>query len=1009
LEKSSSIVNHEPLLLAIVYLNPNTDRIANIENLEETLINRTEGIENVIVGGDFNVRIGNLNSLEQEIVEGTVIEGGRQPKDLKINLEGRKIVEIMEKLGLIVLNGRSYGDIPGEYTFVNNNGASTVDYVWINLDLAQKIKRFEINDEVLCSDHLPLVVQLEVENYMETTTNLEEEEFIENCYRWDETQATTFKNSLKKNNEDRSSANIYEELRKDIDDTARKLHMVTEKKISNTTIVKKFKKPWYNNRCKTGKYEMRKEYRKWKRGQQDIKLYLEKRKQYKEILKEEERKYDSGLQEQLKNIKNSKQFWQLIRQFRERKTSSRNIIAIHTWNEYLMEIYDQTIERCNMEIFVDVRHAYLDKPITMDELCKTIRNTKNRKTPGPDGILNEQIKNLNHFWLNKLLVLYNNIIETQQIPRGFASSNITMIYKKGNREDPENYRSISLLNNIFKLLTQIIAARIYEWCESVGILNEGQMGFRKGRGCLDGIFSLASIAALKVDSNWKKMYAIFVDFKKAFSSVSQSKLWDKLFRIGVSGRLIKTLQALYQETRTRIKSRGEYTKEVKATVGVLEGDPMSALAFIMYISDMEIEFRNAKLRGIDVDHKTDIIMLMYADDLVILADSKVDLTRKIQALYNYCEKNELTVNVQKTKVMIFKKSGKNRISDVFSYDEEKLEVVHKYNYLGIPFSSSALFHLASKQAVQKGNLASSSVLNTLARAKVENWDVRLKLFHTIAKNTILYAAESWGLRYTEDIERGQLGFFKRLLKLPRSTPGYIVRQEIGLVKIAYWVLKQVLIWWAKLLKMDGHRYPKVCYEALLKKDKSGCDKKYNWATQLKEILIELDFKYIWEAQNHQLLQESTDNILIAYSKMLTDQDERRIALSSYNTLYKSLKLEKGIEKYLQFNVAIFKQRIAAQIRGSGKNIYLNINSTIHSWDTQEICSVCNKHEPEDWEHFLKHCPVYNIVRNVYLMPYFQGEEDDIINLLQITNEEKLNNLCFYIVGALQLRSIARGE
>lgn len=108
----------------------------------------------------------------------------------------------------------------------------------------------------------------------------------------------------------------------------------------------------------------------------------------------------------------------------------------------------------------------------------------------------------------------------------------------------------------------------------------------------------------------------------------------------------------------RVESK--HTQPINITKGVLQGDPISPLLFSIFISDIEEYFRSKELKGINMSINKDIIMLLYADDLVNLASSPADVSRKLRALESYCSDNALEINASKTKLYIFTKVDHQR-------------------------------------------------------------------------------------------------------------------------------------------------------------------------------------------------------------------------------------------------------------------------------------------------------------------------------------------------------------
>ncbi|XP_026678517.1 HEAT repeat-containing protein 5B [Diaphorina citri] len=656
----------------------------------------------------------------------------------------------------------------------------------------------------------------------------------------------------------------------------------------------------------------------------------------------------------------------------------------------------------------DARCKTLDAKVSMDELHEAILKMKSGKSPGPDGILSEQLKNLSIYWLNELRILFDDIMENNNVPQSLAKLDMVMIFKKGDKNLPENYRSIALLNNIFKIFTHILADRIYTWAEENSVINEGQMGFRRKRGCVDGIFVLSSIVHLRMRSMNRMVYAVFIDFQRAFSSVPHDKMWKALFKLGLSGNIIRTIATLYLNTRARVRTQnGEHTKEVKITRGLLEGDPLSALLFILYITDMEDFLRERGIRGVSVNNSQDLLLLMYADDLVLLADSRVQLQNILNLLEIYCDEKGLTVNVKKSNVVIFKQ-GRRSAQDTFRYKGEEVEVKNTFTYLGVMFSSSGLFLQAASQAVMKASVASSSIIKTLIKTRSQSWETKIHLFETIAKSTLLYAAEVWSHRYLEEVERCQMRFYKTVLQISRSTPGYIVRCELGITKIAYYAIKQTIIWWIKILSMPEHRYPKICYYTLMRRHTANPDMKYNWVTQLHSILREAGKLCLWESQDPELVKTEIDSLLDFYKQKYIMEDENRRVLSSYSVIYKTIADGHTMKSYLNIDCPIQVTRTFSQLRAAGANrVYINLKGNIHSWNTTELCTMCNLAVLETLQHVICECPMYADVRSVFLKPILdQGNtlEQVLFNVDCSSMTSKLYAIHNFVCEAMKIRA-----
>lgn len=267
----------------------------------------------------------------------------------------------------------------------------------------------------------------------------------------------------------------------------------------------------------------------------------------------------------------------------------------------------------------------LDRVISYEEVVKCLLQCKNGKAPGVDGICNEFFKNLPQNWILYVTNLFNCILEKETVPKSWGEMTTTMLYKKGDKTDPGNYRPITLVNCVAKLFTQIIYSRMIDWLVGRDLIPESQSGFRKGRSCLDNLFTLLSVMQIHLHKPKTVLYALFIYFKGAFPSISHSLLWKKLYNFGFSNKLIKILISFYSQAYTCIKNNQGSTEFIKITRGVLQGEILSPLLFLLYICDMEDFFYKKDCRGISINHDIEIMMLGYADDYVMLSDSPLEL------------------------------------------------------------------------------------------------------------------------------------------------------------------------------------------------------------------------------------------------------------------------------------------------------------------------------------------------------------------------------------------------
>ncbi|UYV79967.1 K02A2.6-like [Cordylochernes scorpioides] len=223
---------------------------------------------------------------------------------------------------------------------------------------------------------------------------------------------------------------------------------------------------------------------------------------------------------------------------------------------------------------------------------------------------------------------------------------------------PSNYRGIALISNVSKLFTSILRSRLEEWVEGRRVVPENQAGFRKGRSCIDHIFTLTTLIQLSLRKKRGKLYVFFIDLRKAFDTVPHSILWKKLYNLGISYQFISTIRSYYEQATIAIRWKGSFTESIKINSGVLQGEPLSPLLFILFITDLIEIYNNSDLPSVNLPEFGDIHLLLYADDIAIIGESRMNLQKKIKILKEYLDENLMTLNETKSKIMVFRNGGK---------------------------------------------------------------------------------------------------------------------------------------------------------------------------------------------------------------------------------------------------------------------------------------------------------------------------------------------------------------
>ena len=187
-----------------------------------------------------------------------------------------------------------------------------------------------------------------------------------------------------------------------------------------------------------------------------------------------------------------------------------------------------------------------------------------------------------------------------------------------------------------KVLERIVDGLIRQ----VVSIDDSQFGFVPGRGTTDAIFVVRQLQEKYLAAN-KRLYMAFVDFEKAFDWVPRKVIWWALRKLGVDEWIVRLVQGMYSNARSCVLVGEGYSEEFEVKVGVHQGSVVSPLLFIIVLEALSLEFRC----GVPWED-------LYADDLVIIAESLKECVRRLLTWKDAMEKKGLTVNAGKTKIMI---------------------------------------------------------------------------------------------------------------------------------------------------------------------------------------------------------------------------------------------------------------------------------------------------------------------------------------------------------------------
>ena len=262
---------------------------------------------------------------------------------------------------------------------------------------------------------------------------------------------------------------------------------------------------------------------------------------------------------------------------------------------------------------------------------------KSGKAAGPSGIVVEMIKAAGDTGATMIRDLATAIIRDGKVPTDWEESFIVCLYKgKGDALDRGNYQGLKLTEQTMNILEKIVDDLIRQ----VVSVDDTQFGFVPGRGTTDAIFVVRQLQEKYLAVN-KRLYMAFVDLEKASDCVPRKVIWWALRKLGIKEWIVRLVQGMYAYARSRVRVGEGVSKEFEVKVGIHQGSVLSPLLFIIVLEALSREFR----AGVPWED-------LYADDLVIIADSLEECVRRLLIWKEAMEKKGLRVNAGKTKVMI---------------------------------------------------------------------------------------------------------------------------------------------------------------------------------------------------------------------------------------------------------------------------------------------------------------------------------------------------------------------
>jgi hypothetical protein len=933
----------------------------------------------VIMQGDINGRIGNLSDYlkkdKYDDLFGILNHENNPPRnseDKKVCERGSLLIDLCKSGDYRIANGRKPGDIFGKFTSMQWNGSSVVDYVITQASNLNRVVEFKVGKFSPClSDHCPLQykLKLNMDKRVAKETPIDMKELPPRC-KWDQESKTSFVEALKAvemhqmfeklESEDLPPEKGISELSSLLLDCAN-CDILTVENDKKPKQNNPRDKPWFDKDCKTTKKKIGTLANQLKRDPGNTKLreslYFTKR-SFRNMIRKKKTMYKQSIIDKMHLTKATdiKQFWKLLNKLDLDNMNTKNAAAEITareWNNH----YTDLLQSATKGAIPDntAKSGPLDYEITIEEMLEATGILKPGKATGIDIINNEMVLEALKQYPKAFHKIMNSLLKEGEGVINWLTSLLVPIHKKGPTDDPDNYRGIALISCLAKFFYAILNNRLLNFCLKNKILSPSQLGFLAGNRTSDAHIILSNLINDYCHKRSSKIYGCFVDFSKAFDSIPRDRMFKKLLDIGVTGKFYDLIKYIYEGDQVCIKLNDQITPAIKTVMGVRQGCVLSPLLFNIYMSDFPKSL--SKDIGVDLTAEFRFNCIIWADDIILLSDSEVGLNRLLGELKTYSDLNQLKVNTDKTKCMIFNKTGR-LIRRNFYLGSIRLENVRCYKYLGLMITPSGEIKTALDDLRSRALKAYMSLKNKLGISFRDHVDDTTGLFDSLVKPILLYGSDFWGclkLPRNNPIENLHMQFCRQLLGVQKNTTNNGVLLELGRTPLMLEAQRLSIKNWERIKDQN-------CNSLVTKSYENACEKMLDWNERIKKLISEHGMQY--------KLSENSSKISNAFSGRATDifvQDafsgisKPEAKLRTYSLI--KYKFER--EEYLEQIRNTKHRQTLTKFRLSNHKLMIETGRHIKLPKEKRICQVCNN-GIEDEVHFLVKCNQYRTL-NPYLI------------------------------------------
>ena len=451
----------------------------------------------------------------------------------------------------------------------------------------------------------------------------------------------------------------------------------------------------------------------------------------------------------------------------------------------------------------------LDREVSRSEVEQVLKKLKNGKAAGMDEIPYEMYKWGGERMVDLLVCLFRAIWTEERVPERWNESRVILLHKGGHKSKKElkNYRPIALMDTVGKIFCMLVNERLKECIEVNGVLSEEQNGFRVDRRGEDNMFVVRELMEGCKSEN-KRGYFAFLDIEKAYDRVDREMLGRVLSRCGVSEKIVRIISSMYVNTRAKYALGDIETEWVYSQRGVRQGCILSPLLFSLYTEELILRAKRTGL-GMKVGNER-LVILMYADDVIIMCESGEDLQEVLDAVSEYGRDFSVKFSADKSKVLVVNGEQED-VEREWELGDIRVKRTNEYKYLGVMLnergSEQVMQEKLSKANQWYGRLAS------VARWRANKYEVLRELWKTVAVPCLMYGMNviNWSERDMQKLEVIQNKVGRVALGANGFAAVEAIRGDMGWSTFSERCMKGCMMYKVRIERMPDERWvKKVC-------------------------------------------------------------------------------------------------------------------------------------------------------------------------------------------------------